>query len=473
MASRDMPSSDINPGNALQRVEECQKYMTLGQWSKFEYLYRLLAKFQDIRVRGTGKMRDDDEFTIAWNTLRANSVDSMLKNLESAQSFEVFLDWMQRLSDIIKDPRCLWNILHTEVQPTLKITLEQSHEIAAKFFTPEMLFEYGLDSFLASCLCDFTAVKNDEELIDVFYAAAGYVRACGLPEKYEVKAPHFIEFVNRMLIVHTTLPDFDAHRFVWLVEAIKNNLHLSTATFRGICESVLKEFANKDFEQQALSMLHKMCIISTSPFLQEIPTLKTSIDNVFKRVIKEQHKFTHRYIFGCFVSIMWDGEEEPELSEPLQAWKLYLENLDQRIKEKPELPNLLMMDLIIDSLTYFIGYYGEVQPSKARAVNLRRDIFEIVDLCIQYHPGKMSEETLSKVWYLLYIVAVSGASDAELEHVEHLDCKECSDPYLGLEHTDRSFADYKLALGRLSKKFEAEFQAFPSMVEFIRVNYNQ
>ena len=140
MGKDAMPSSDINPGNALQRIEECQMYMTVGEWAKFEYLYRLLAKFQDIRVRGTGKMRDDDEFTLAWNGLRANSVDSMLKNLESAQSFEGFLDWMQRLSDIIKDPRCLWNILHTEVQPTLKITLEQSHEIAAKFFTPEMLF---------------------------------------------------------------------------------------------------------------------------------------------------------------------------------------------------------------------------------------------------------------------------------------------------------------------------------------------
>ena len=80
MTEEELPSSDINPGNALDRVQECQKYLTLQMWTQYTFLYKHLAQFQDIRVRGAGKMlRDDAEFTKAWNALRTSSVDMMLK----------------------------------------------------------------------------------------------------------------------------------------------------------------------------------------------------------------------------------------------------------------------------------------------------------------------------------------------------------------------------------------------------------
>ncbi|OHT02800.1 hypothetical protein TRFO_29926 [Tritrichomonas foetus] len=467
-----MPSPDINPGNAIQRIEECLKYMTLQQWSKFNYLYPKLQNFQDIRVKGAGKMlRDDDEFTCAWNNLRACSVVSILKNLESATNYDDFLNWLQKLSEIVTDQRCLWNILHTEVQPSLKVTLEQSRQIAAQFFTPEMLFEFGLDSFLASGLCDFTNLSDEDELIDIFYATAGYMRACNLPSDYEVKANKFVEFVSRILIMFSTIPDFDAHRFVWLVEAIHDNLHVSSATLRTICENVLKEYAGKDFGSQALSRLHKMCIISTSPFLQQLSMLQTSINTVFKRVIEEQHKFVNKYIFGCYVNSLWDENIEKGVSEPLTAWSLFVKNLAFRIKEKPELPNMLLIDLIDDSLTYFTGYYGEVQPSKERSIDLRRDIFVIAQVIKDFYPGKIIEDTLRKCWFLLYIAAVAGADEELLKNVKHMN-SQTDEPFLGLEHDDKDFADYKLALGRLSMKFESEFEAFEAMCDFIRKGYN-
>lgn len=468
-----MPSADINPGNALARVQECLKYMTLQQWPQFHFLYGKLSEFQDFRIKGTGKMlRDDDEFTSSWNNLRANSVDSILKNIESAQTFDEFQNWMKRLSEIVTDPRSLWNILHTEVQASLKVTLEQAHEISFTFFTPQMLFEFGLDSFLGCCLCDFTNIADEEALIDIFYATAGYIRACNLPIGYEVKAPHFIEFVNRMLLMFTSLPDFDAHRFIWLVEVIHNNFHMLDDTLYGICESVLKDFTSRPSNGQSLTRLHKMCIISTSPFMQGISTLKDAINQVFQAVLVEQRRFTQKYIFGCFVDYLWDGDQAAdEIGEPLQEWKLYLTNLAHRIKKQPELPKLLLDDLIDNSLVYFTGYYGEVQSSKARSSDLRRDIFAIANLSMQYFTGKLGGDTIKKIWYLLYIAAVSGASDDQLKNVKQVDCKEKNEPFLGLAHTDCEFNNYVQALERLSFKFAEEFEAFPAMVDFVRKNY--
>jgi len=124
-APAQMPSSEISPANAIQRVRECHQYMVLQQWSQFRFLYPRLAAFQDARVKSTRHpVKDDDEFTIAWNKLRLYAVDSILKNLDGSRKFEDFLDWAQRLSEIISDQRTLWNVLHCELQPCLKVTLE-------------------------------------------------------------------------------------------------------------------------------------------------------------------------------------------------------------------------------------------------------------------------------------------------------------------------------------------------------------
>jgi hypothetical protein len=381
---------------------------------------------------------------------------------------------MKRLAEIVPDRRPLWNMVHTEVQASLKVTLEQSREIANQFFTPVQIFEFGLDSFLASSLCDLDAAKTDEAMVDVFYAVAGYVHACRLPSDYDVKAKPLVDFVIKMLITYGSFEKFDAHKFVWVVESVGQHLGFSEATFRNVCESVLQTFSDKSTARSGhpIARLHQMCLISTSPSLQQLPMLKQTINCVFSQVVEEQHYFTHRYIFGCFVRCLWEGEATGCLSDPLRAWKLYLVHMVDEIKRSPGLSDLIVLYLIEDSLSYFIGYYGEVQPSLSRSKDLRRDLFEIVSLCVRYHPGKIGQDTCKKMWYLLYIVAVSGADPSEFTDIMPQDCKEADSAYLGLSHDGVDFDDYGMALARLGKKFEAEAAAFPSMVEFIRKNYS-
>lgn len=481
----EMPSKDINPGNSLQRVEECMKYMSLHQWSKFFFLYRILNKFQDVRVKGSGKiLRDDDEFTCAWNKLRAYTVDTLLKNLESAQSFDEFINWIDRLAEIVTDQRCLWNILHTEVQPSLKVTLEQSRQIASKFFSPETLFSFGFDSFLKSGLSDFSLVQKESDLIDIFYATAGFMRACNLDHKFVLKDEQITKMknvVNEILSRFISNPDFDAKRFVWLIEAINDNLHMPENELKSICEKVLKDFSeSNDPEEDSLLKLRKICIISTSPFLQMMPILKDIVNKSFHNAVSSQRKFLHRYIFGSYVNYIWTGEALPTISDPLVEWQLYIANLSDKINENNELPSVLLADIIGNSLSFYIGYYGEVQPSKERSINLRMDIFAIIETCVKYYPSTDSKssqvnftpEILKQIWYLLYIVAFSGAKDEELENIKYKQPTEDNTPFLGLKHNGTDFENYREAIEILGKKFEAENEIFPQMIEFIRHNYN-
>ncbi|KAH0786502.1 hypothetical protein GPJ56_009573 [Histomonas meleagridis] len=448
--------------------------MTLQKWKQYFYLYPELERFQDIRVRGSGKMLpEDDEFTAEWNNLRASSVDTMLKNLESAQTFSEFQLCVQRLSKIVKDSRILWNILHTEVQATaLKVTSKQSHELATKFFTPVMLFEYGIDSFLHSELCNFSKVQTEDDVIDIFYAAAGYIRICKLPNNYKITNTNFITFVSRILTTFVRLSEFDAEHFVWLSESIHEHYPLDPPNYTSIFSDTISEYTNSKVVDSSLHKLQKLRIISTSPLFHDLPILKEKVNEFFNLALNDLHNFLFKYIFGCFVHISWDSEEtEGCISEPLESWKLFLINFSNKAKQHSEIPIELIKDFIKYSLSYFVGYYGEVQASKGRAVDLRRDIFQVVDLCTKYFPGKLGRGSLEKIWYLLYIVAVSGAEDDMLNNVKQEDFAESDQPYLGLKHNDEDFSDYKMALTRLSKKFESEFEAFPAMVEFVRKNY--
>ena len=133
MMPGDMPSPEVNLGNAVERVIECQNYVVNSEWEKFDFLYEKVTDFQKSKVKLAGKIENDD-FTNKWFTMRANAVDTMLRNLESAQTFEDFMAWMQRLSDVIDDPKSFWNIIHTDVQTTMKVTVEQSRKITQKFF---------------------------------------------------------------------------------------------------------------------------------------------------------------------------------------------------------------------------------------------------------------------------------------------------------------------------------------------------
>ncbi|OHS96399.1 hypothetical protein TRFO_37471 [Tritrichomonas foetus] len=477
----EIPSADINENNEISRIEECLKYMTHQEWKKFNFLFPLIAKYQETRTKvGVKAQRDEDEFAMAWHTLRANAVDTMLKNLESAQEFDDFMIWMEKLSEIVTDTRILWNILHTETQTSLKVTAEQSRKIAEKFFSPEMLFEYGLDSYLHCCLCNLFDVKSEDEVVDAFYGAAGYIRACNIGPKYQIRVQPFLDFVEKILQSFTDLPNFDARRFVWLVEVIRQNLHIPDEELQKICQSVLSQFSEKQKQEEnesidnSLALLHKMCIISTSPFLHKEKILQDVINSTFKTVLQAQHEFTQNYIFSCFVNCVWNLEQATgRLSDPVIVWKLYLENTFSKIHKKKELPALLLVDLVDNSLSNFIGYYGEIQPSKERAKDMRRDIFTIVDLAQKFNQAQLGPDQLKKIRYLLNIAAVSGAQNDQLKNVEAEDYKNRNDPFLGLRHTECEFDDYPLALARLNKDFETEKDVFPSMVEFIRKNYRE
>jgi hypothetical protein len=78
------------------------------------------------------------------------------------------------------------------------------------------------------------------------------------------------------------------------------------------------------------------------------------------------------------------------------------------------------------------------------------------------------------LWFLLFVVAISGAEEADLRDIVPAQCEEEQELFLGLEHTNRELLDYRTALCRLRPKFEAEFaEGFSSMVSFLRQNYTE
>jgi hypothetical protein len=466
-----LPSApDVTEANALEVINICHQYMALKRWDYFQSQYRRLAAYHAEWARSHAV---EDELEQGWNGLRASAVDSILRNIEGARTYDDFLHWTERLAEIVTDRRCLWNLLHTEVHPSLKVTLDQSHEIASHFFSPTLIFEFGLESFFHCSLCHLQELKTEEELIDAFYALAGYIRACRLDKDYQVTAISFLDFVTRLLISYTTIPKFDGKRFVWLLEAVGQHLMIPPRSFRRVCEAVLGSFCERDAMDDPLSYLCRMCQISTSPSLQSFPgVLQETVSRVFGRVVAEQHELMRRYLFGCYVTCSWDGASPPELSIPLRGWRLYVQNLVRKTQRMAELPRTLFIDVITNSLNFFVGYYGEVQAKREKAASLRRDIFEGVAVCVTYWPGPVDPEALESIWFLLSICAISGAPDELVAgEIDAVDCPENDQPYLGLAHNETDFEDYHLALSRLVMKFENERDTVPTMIKFLRQNY--
>ncbi|OHS98029.1 hypothetical protein TRFO_35681 [Tritrichomonas foetus] len=453
-------AAKISPSNFEDKVKECQSYIDGRDFPKFTALFKQL---NDYNV-------NSEEVSTDISDLKQRAIDEKIKELEEQTDFDLFQQNLRELDQIVQDKKALWDIIHAPMNTTIKVTLHQSQLIAAAFFTPTMLFEFGFESFYKSNLCDFSNVTNEEALVDIFYAMAGFVCACNLDQIYVSHLQQYTDFIHKLLSMFTNLPDFDAHRFVWLVEAIHEHLHMPNQVLKNTCKEVIQEYVEKE-EKSNVNKLHKICIISTSPFLQQLPIPRESINSIFQVVIDEQRLFVRKYIFGCFACNDWTGPHTHILSEPLRCWRLYLVNLTNRIQEKPELPNLLIVDFIDDSLSLFEGYYGEVQPTKEKSINLRIDIFAIVELVTQFYPSEMSGDTLKRIWYLLYIVAISGASETDLEHIQFKESDEPNMPFLGLERNGSDFADYRHALEILGKKFESEAETLPAMIKFVRQNY--
>jgi hypothetical protein len=461
----------IDGANALETIGECRKAMALRQWAACESLYSRIAAYHDTRGRARSEpFPDDDPFNVAWGQLRASLVDSILRNIEGARHYDEFLDWTKRLSKIVPNPRQVWNLLHTEVQPSLKVSFEQSHEFAAHFFNPVMLFEFGLDSFLESSLCSLAPRASADALVDAFYALAGYVRVCRLGGAFRIRNRAYVQFVIDLLVAFARLPRCPMRRFVWLVECVARHLQLSGSSLRRVCEAVVREFCERADVPRPLVRLQQLTVLSTSPSLAELPTFRASVEAALTATIQALVRFTHRYVFSCYVTCYWLDAREEGLSDAVRAWRIFFATTLARMREM-ELPESYVVQFVDMNLSFMNKYYGDVQASRVRAADLRREVFVVVDLIVGAARGRLPREMLETVWLMLMMTAVSGAEDAQLARIETLESPEPDTPWLALEHTDADWVDYGMALGRLMKKFDAELSLLPEMISWIRKNY--
>jgi hypothetical protein len=316
-----------------------------------------------------------------------------------------------------------------------------------------------------------TRISNDEALVDIFYAVAGFVAACELPANYVARIACYMEFLRNLLTQFVALPDFDAQRFIWLVEVVQEHLRVDARAFLSLCGGVIQGFADDKSDTDALSKLHKLCVISTSPFLRNLDSIPALIDRFYRAVVIEQRDFVRKFVFAGYAAADWDSAAG-RLSDPCQAWCLFLKSSVVRMAERKELPGRLLATILDDSLHFFVGYYGGVQTSQARAASFRFELFTIVRAVDENYSGDLTENVVRQINYLLYLAAVSGATDLEIER-----CKPVAEPidaaqkFLGLEMAGSDFFDYQLALGRLAKYFEGEFSSFPAMATFVRAKY--
>jgi hypothetical protein len=457
-------SDPITPANFRSRAQQCQEYLSSLRWDSFDALYTQLSAFAD---------EDEDvvEFEEPWRQFRDSFTQFLIRRLESVSNFDDFQVAMARLAIVLNDPQELWTTMHNKINANIKVTLNQSQILAITYFTPMQLFEFGFPAFSQSSLCEMTRINNDEALVDIFYAVAGFVAACELPANYVARIPCYMEFIRNLLTQFVALPDFDAQRFIWLVEAIRQHLRVDARAFLSLCEGVIQGFADDKSDTDSLSRLHKLCIISTSPFLRDLDSIPALIDRFYRVVIMERRDFVRKFIFAGYAGVDWDAAAG-RLSDPCQAWCLFLKSCVAQMTERRELPGQLLATILDDSLHFFVGYYGGVQTSQTRAAAFRLELFTIVKTIDENYTEEMTENMVRQMHYLLYLAAVSGATDLELES-----CAPAAEPidpaqkFLGLEVAGSDFVDYEIALGKLAKYFEGEFSSFPAMATFVRANY--
>lgn len=460
----ELPSGDINANNFVDRANECEGYLNNAQWGQFLYLFKLLYKFFKANQ---GKIPEQDENI--YHVLRQNGINIVLKNLELATVFEDFKEWLARLSEVVQDKEQLWNIIHTQAQMSIRVTMKQNQEIASLFFSPEKLFEFGVKPFMQSNVCDWKN-QSEEVLVDNFYGVAGFVRACGLSTTFEANNTEYHDFVKRILVSFIQLPDYDPHRFVWLVEACNGNLRIPSAKFNEMVQEVLDIVSKQDFEGELLQKLYKFCVMSTSPLMQSFPVIQQHIDETFAALIEGQRTFCRRYIFACFSSIDWSGPSSPNLCEQVKCWQLFVTNTVFRLKDRPELPQALLADLLDDSMCFFEAFFADAQPTKEKAPEMRMDIFAVAETVQENYPGRIKDATLHRVWYILFIAAITNALEHELKDIKYIDPSKDNCCLLGLDHGPTDFSSSKLALAVLGKKFEPDEETFQKMISFIRQN---
>lgn len=484
----------VTAENFKSQIANCSKLLEDKNWDNFHNLYSKLDDFQK-------NSKSNADINNKWVDFYQKASKDLIGVLEQSPNFSTFVENLRHLSKVVADAPTLWKILNTNMNTELKVTLHECQLIAVEFFTPEQLFELGFDNFKETQSVDFSNITNEETLVDIFYALVGFERACNLPKTYVAKLPQYNDFIDKVLSNFITIPDFDSKRLVWLIEVIHEHTHIDEKKLHEICNKLVNRIVKDNVaEKNSLNKLYKICVLSSSPFLHTMKEIPTAIDDLFQKVLKDQRQFLRQYVICNFVSCDWLNKGPISLSDVFKCWRLYMINLTCRIQEKPELTSLLLEDAIEESLMMFEHYYGSAQPIQERSICLRMDIFAIIEtiVILTNNNGKVNQKDkdknannqipnqnafqvtidvrltptgLKRCWYLLYIAAVSGASEFDLKNAKPAAKDDSNDIMLGLDKYGADFLDYRIALEKLSKKFESEFSNFKNMVDFIRKNY--
>ncbi|KAK8857997.1 hypothetical protein M9Y10_013097 [Tritrichomonas musculus] len=484
----------VTAENFKSQIANCSKLLEDKNWDNFHNLYSKLDDFQK-------NSKSNADINNKWVDFYQKASKDLIGVLEQSPNFNTFVENLRHLSKVVADAPTLWKILNTNMNTELKVTLHECQLIAVEFFTPEQLFELGFDNFKETQSVDFSNITNEETLVDIFYALVGFERACNLPKTYVAKLPQYNDFIDKVLSNFITIPDFDSKRLVWLIEVIHEHTHIDEKKLHEICNKLVNRIVKDNVaEKNSLNKLYKICVLSSSPFLHTMKEIPTAIDDLFQKVLKDQRQFLRQYVICNFVSCDWLNKGPISLSDVFKCWRLYMINLTCRIQEKPELTSLLLEDAIEESLMMFEHYYGSAQPIQERSICLRMDIFAIIEtiVILTNNNGKVNQKDkdknannqipnqnafqvtidvrltptgLKRCWYLLYIAAVSGASEFDLKNAKPAAKDDSNDIMLGLDKYGADFLDYRIALEKLSKKFESEFSNFKNMVDFIRKNY--
>lgn len=461
----DSQEVTINSTNSMSMVEECAKCVEMEMWPQFRYLFKQINNFYKQTYKGPA---DEDNFVRIWFALRSLSIDNFMKKIQNCTNFDDFLNYMSLISDMVDDPKRLWIIMHTELQTIFRATPSQCRYIAKTFFTPAQLFEYSIDAFLDSELCNLAIVKTEDDVIDRFYALAGLVRSIGI-SKNDAIPQSYSNYISRLLKAFINLPSFSAKRFVWLVEAIGTNLFINPNTLRGYCSESITEFIKKDFPP--MQKLEMAGTFSSSPFMCHIPILKSLVEESYETVVTSMYQNFTKYILPGFADLKWNGDAYGLPSDPVRCWKLYFDSLYINNQDSPIIKHAIEKS-ICQSLQFFADYYGGIQPELSRASDMRRDIFCIIKY-VNNLSFKLSDDDYKHVWMLMLIAAIIGA---ELTLICNIPPGESSKNtvLLGLEISEDGydFLNYRTALAVLIEKFSSEKDAIPEMIKFLRQNYH-
>lgn len=454
----------INSTNSISMVEECAKCVEMEMWPQFRALFKQINTF----YKQNYKEDSDDNFVRIWFALRSLTIDNFMKKIQDCTQFEDYLNYLSLISDLVDDPKRLWVIMHTELQTIFKASPSQCRYIAKTFFTPGQLFEYSIDAFLDSQLCNLNTIATEDDVIDRFYALAGLVRACGVTRNDSVPQS-YINYVGKILRSYINLQFFSAKRFVWLVESIGTNLFINPNILRGICAESITEFIKKDISPK--EKLEMAGTFTTSPFMCHIPILNSLVEDSYKTVVENLYYNFVKYILPGFADLEWKGKEYGIPSDPARCWKLFYDNLFTNNEKSPIMMHAIGKSLC-QTLQFLADYYGSVQPELTRAVDVRRDIFYIVQTIVKLPIG-LSDRDYQNIWLLLLIAAIIGAEQTLICNLPTPE-KSRTTVMLGLDVSENGydFINYKKALAVLTEKFSGEQDAIPDMIKYLRQNYH-